>query len=87
MDNSVYQVTGYMHGTFTGDDGKKIAYANLFCLQKLEGDQRSDYKFDGYKAFTFKCASPEVLEGIQFQDHVELFFDRRGKVAMIKIVE
>lgn len=87
MDEQIYQVTGYMHGSFTGDDGNKIPYANLYCLQKMEGDQRSDFKFEGHKCFTFKCASPEVLKDVKPHDNVGLYFNHKQRVNMIVVVK
>ena len=87
MDEQIYQVTGFMYGTFTGDDGKKVPYANLYCLQKMDGDQRTDFKFEGHKCFTFKCVSPEVLEGVKPHDNVQLFFNHKSRVALISVVK
>jgi hypothetical protein len=86
MDEQTYQVAGYMYGSFTGDDGKKIPYANLYCLQKMQGDQRSDFKFEGHKVFIFKCTSPEVLKDVKPQDYVQLFFNYKSRVSLISIV-
>lgn len=87
MDENEYQVTGFQHGVFTAGDGSKVKYCNLFCIAPIAGTETEDFHFAGYKTYTFKCASPDVLTGIKPQDHVQLFFNQRGRVVMATAVK
>ena len=86
MDEQVYQVTGYNHGTFADDQGRIVRYANLFCVSPFNGEQNENYHYSGLKAFTFKCVSPDVLKDVKEKDKVQLFFNQRQRVCLIQKV-
>lgn len=87
MNENEYQVTGFQHGTFAGADGHKVSYCNLFCIAPITGTETDDFHFEGHKAFTFKCASPDVLDGIKPKDHVQLYFNQRQRVVLATVIK
>ena len=86
MDETIYQVVGYQYGSFTGDDGKKIAYTTLFVISPISGAENPDFHFQGHKAEKLRCMSSEVIANVQVRDMVRLYFDKRGRVSLIENV-
>ena len=85
MDERIYQFCGYDYGTFTTREGDERKYCSIFCLSKMEPRQGSCC--GGYRAEKFRCASPDVFEGIEPQDSVMLAFNRYGSVIAIQPVD
>lgn len=82
-EQTEYQVTGFSHGRFDGQDGRKVNYANLFVISPLTGEENDDYHYAGYKAEKFRCASADILKDVKPHAKVNLYFDKNARVVMI----
>ncbi|MBQ9673202.1 MAG: hypothetical protein IJV39_01095 [Ruminococcus sp.] len=73
------KVLGYRIGDFKSDDGNNIHFVHLFCAFPTDG-------VVGLMAEKFKVDSDDVLDGVQFGDYVELYFNDKKKIVLIQPV-
>lgn len=70
------KVLGFKTGDFTPENGETLHYIHLYCAFPKED-------VTGLAVETYKVASDDVLEGIQFGDYVELYFNDKKRVVLI----
>lgn len=74
---NVKKIVGYRIGDFRTEDGNDIHFINLFCISPADG-------VVGLQSEKFKVDSDEVLEGIEFGQFAELYFNDKQKVVLIQ---
>lgn len=74
---NVKKIVGYRIGDFRTEDGNDIHFINLFCISPAGG-------VVGLQSEKFKVDSDEVLEGIEFGQFAELYFNDKQKVVLIQ---
>ena len=74
---NVKKVLGYRIGDFTTDDGKDLHFVHLFTCSPSDG-------VIGLASEKFKVDSDDVLEGVEFGQFVELYFNDKAKVVLIQ---
>ena len=88
MEETVYTYCGHAYGNFTSDrTGEVISYCNIYVIWPITGPMNEDRQYQGYQADKLRCVSPDVVEGLAPEDKVVLYFDRRGRVTMAKVVK
>lgn len=90
MEQEVFTIVGYQYGSFELKDGPHKgdmqAYASLFAVQPIEGEDNDKYHYCGSKALKFRCADACVLHDIQPGMNVNLFFDSKDRVSFIRLI-
>ena len=74
---NVKKVMGYRIGDFQNDEGKNFHFVNLFTVSPADG-------VVGLSSEKFKVDSDDVLEGVEFGQFVELYFNDKAKVVLIQ---
>ena len=74
---NVKKVLGYRIGDFKADDGKEIHFISLFTAAPADG-------VVGLQSEKYKVDSDDVLEGVEFGQFVELYFNDKQKVVLIQ---
>ncbi len=82
-----YVFLGWASGMFETDKGGKLPYHNMFVFSPASTYESEDYKASGFKAEKKKCISPDVWNGLEPGDKVELFFDDKGRIIEAALVE
>lgn len=74
--NELKKVLGFKIGDFVTESGENLHYIHLYCCFPKED-------VTGLAVETYKVASDDVLEGVQFGDYVELYFNDKKRVVLI----
>ena len=74
-----YIYVGCASGKFEVENGSKRDFFNMFVLSPASGFQSDDYRAEGMKCEKFKCVSADVWQGLNIGDHVQVFFDAKGR--------
>ncbi len=74
-----YIYVGNAYGKFDAQDGSKRDFFNMFVLSPASDFQSADFHAGGFKCEKFKCASADVWKDLQVGDHVQVFFDAKGR--------
>lgn len=84
MEQEVFTVVGYQHGSFESKTGDNVPYANLFVLQDMAGEQNDKYHFCGAKALKVPCVDSAVLSDVKLGNRVNLYFDSKKRVTFVR---
>ena len=78
-----YVFVGWAAGMFQAENGEQRPYANMYVLSPVSTYSSDLYESSGFKAEKKKCFRADVWKGLEFGDHVKLFFDDKGRVQMV----
>ena len=81
MEEKTY--LGAQWGTFQNERGQVQPYASVFMMEEFPNVANSDYHTAGFKAAKYKLQNPELVNGLEPFDVVEVYFSSKGAVTKL----